>query len=142
MPTTVRLEIQGLKVIRRVMRNGGIELYAGPWREGMIELASKLGLAGQRGAPVGKTGKMQLKTKGAVQRKPFPTWVAVRSLARTSKGKGGYPYPLLLNYQGKWHHFHWLQNALQSTLSGVPALLDRIGHRIEQIWEQKTHVNL
>ena len=61
-------------------------LYAEPWRNGMSELATKGGLAAQRGAPA-ETGKLQGSIRAMVPQRR----VAASVVTRVSERAQGYP---------------------------------------------------
>ena len=155
------LPIAGLADYIRVCRNYQ-EVFGPPYKAAMLAVGSALGLAGQREAPV-RTGRLQARVKGAVQKSAFPKWAAVRVSARTAppkggwkafrarsgaskatrraSGKGGYPYAFVLEYRTNSVHHHWLHNAMASATRSLQPLFDRAGSDINRIWESYSNAH-
>ena len=125
------LAVEGLDIALKLTDPKG-DLLAGPWRRGMERLGTQVGLGAQRAAPQ-RTGKLVGSVRVAVQKRPFPTWVAIRIRARSKKG---YPYPLLLEFSGKHHHKDWLLNAVQPIASQSDGTLEQIAANIAAAWER------
>lgn len=107
------------------------------WRRGLEGFASRAGLAAQRGAPV-QTGHLQGKIRTAVQKKSFPTWIAIRSRAvtRSRAYPSGYPYPRLLAFSAKHGHKDWLINAVRPIWNSAGDALNKIGADIARNWSR------
>ena len=129
---TVTVELEDLTALRRILR--GDTLYGEPWRDGMLALSSRSGLAAQRGAPV-RSGKLQGSIRARVQKSKFPTWIAVRVSARNKSAKRN-PYPRYLAFAGKFHHKDWLIKAVGPVWAGAERVLERIGAAIEAKWRK------
>ena len=124
----IEIHVEGLAQLIKVLTPPE-NLYAGPWARGMRALGTQAGLAAQRGAPV-DTGYLQSRIRTAVQNRPFPTWIAIRSRAQ----RRGYPYPRLLAFSPKHGHRDWLINALKPVIAGSEHVLNRIAQEIERKW--------
>lgn len=126
----------GLAKLQRLIR--GDVLFAKPWSDGMEDLAKKGGGAARSHAPF-RSGKLQASIQHAVQKKPFPTWAAVRVSAKTrsSKYPSGYPYPRLLAFSPKHGHKDWLLRAVHPVWTNVAVTLDRIAAGIARNWMRK-----
>lgn len=120
-----------LPALRRLLRPPET-LYGAPWRHGIDELASRGGLAAQRGAPF-RTGKLQAAMRTRVQRKPFPEWIGIYTYARSASR---YPYPRLLAFSWKHGHRDWLLRALQPVWGRVEETLKRIANDIGNTWSR------
>ena len=132
---TIDVSIEGLRSLQKMLATR--DWYAKPWHDGMTTLASKAGLAAQKGAPVA-TGYLQSRIRTAVQKKPFPTWIAIRNQARRRRkgGGGGYPYPRLLAFSPKHHHRDWLIKAVQSIWKS-DSTLNAIAKDIAREWGRR-----
>ena len=130
MPLKIDIELEGLSALRRLLEPPE-NLYAKPWEEGMDKLASMGGLAAQRSAPLA-TGKLQGSIRTRVQKKPFPTWIAIRVGARARKTR--YPYPRLLAFSQKHGHKDWLLKAVQPVWRGAEDVLRKAGDIIARRW--------
>lgn len=129
------VHIEGLRELRRLLTPAR-NLYAKPWSDGMRDLASRGGLAAQRGAPVG-TGNLQSRIRTAVQRSPFPSWIAIRNRAvrRSRAYPQGFPYPRLLAFSAKHGHKNWLMRAVMPVWGRAEATLNRAGNEIAKRWQ-------
>jgi hypothetical protein len=124
------VDMPGLATLRKVMTPDS--LYLQPWRDGMEKLAGLASSRAQSFAPVGQTGKLRRSVRAVVQKKPFPTWLAVRVYAKA--GKKRYSYPKMLNYSPKHHHKLWLDRAIDPVWSGAEHMLNEIGAEIGRNW--------
>ncbi len=142
MPARVSIEVKGIKQLSAALKDE--ELYSKPWREGM----NAVGQLGERiaasHAPRGATGQLEAKISYGVQKKPFPTWVAIRERARRRSPKypKGYPYPTLLNYSSKHGHAGWFTRPLGQLGNQVGPVLNRISKEVEAQWRFKTQGTL
>ena len=133
MALTIEVSIQGLREIQRLLATS--QWYSEPWREGMTTFASRAGLAAQHGAPVGTgahAGYLQARIRTAVQKRDFPTWIAIRNQAR----RRGFPYPRLLAFSPKHHHRDWLIKAVGPVIGDAGRVLQTIGAAIARNWSK------
>lgn len=102
----------------------------------MNDIAKKSRLSAIAGAPM-RSGKLKASIRERIQKKPFPTWIAVDAQARGRRGgnRSNYPYPRLLEYSSKHGHAGWLSNALNKVWRNVETDLNRIADAIARKWE-------
>lgn len=134
MPIKLDVEIKGLKQIQRKL--SGNELYAEPFKDLMSAIGQRGENIAATSAPHGRTGQLEIKISHAVQKKPLPLWVAIRSRARrrSKKYPRGYPYGWLLERAPKYGHFGWFSQPLKRLAGQVGPLLNGAAREIERKW--------
>ena len=123
----ITTEVKGLRELQKLLT--GQALYAKPWRDGMEDIAFLSGQRARARAPQ-RRGSLRGSIEVRVQKRPFPTWLAVRVRAR----RKSYPYPRLLEYSAKYHHKGWLRSAIDPVWRDVGQVLARIGADIARKW--------
>ena len=133
--STQFIYIEGLNELRRLLKSRSTWVGK-PWKDAMTEMAEIGEKVARRNAPY-RSGLLESKIYSAVQKKPMPMWVAVRSRAkRRSRGyPRGFAYDRLLEYSPRYGHMGWFMVRIRAIWDARAApILNKAAREIERKW--------
>jgi hypothetical protein len=144
-----KMEVKGLREVRRQLREGQAQIYGPPVKDAMKEIGEEGEKRGRAAAPVAG-GALRGSIIHRVQDKPLPLWVAVRATAKARSGavakrqsraalagtqrlrRVSYSYPRRLEYDASRGHEGWLRRAIGGLGGAVQQTLSTAARKIER----------
>lgn len=124
-----RIDIPKLNALKRRLKPAE-DLYAEPWRDAMHGLAADVEGIARAAAPV-RTGALRASITAKAAKTKVPLSIRTRVRAKSPRG---FPYPKVLEFSNKHHHFRWLRDAMKAALGKVNARLNTAAKAIEGKW--------
>ena len=124
------LKVEGITQL--VAKLEADEILSKPMRRAFSRIGIQGKTAAKLAAPYAQGGlRGSISTRMSSAK--VPTFVAVVVRAN----RNGYPYPRLLEFSNRHHHFHWLGNAVAGIMSGVSTFLEDAAREMEQQFARK-----
>lgn len=128
----VKIEVEGLKEVRAKLKENA--LLAGPWTTAMREVEDIARSSWMRAMPA-DSGQARAKITTAMQAKPVPMWVRVKTTAsRSSRKHRNYRYPNRQEYDPRSRNKGRLTRSIEGAVGRVQGALDRAAKAIEAKW--------
>lgn len=125
MPTSITLEVDGLKELRAKFR--GDALYAEPWHDALAEGADVAANAVEAAAPRASGG-----LAASVSRKISAKSSVMTARVVVSARRGGYAYPKLIEYAAKYGHKGFAVGAVRGAQGAIESILGKAANQIER----------
>lgn len=125
MPTTLRLDVEGLTEIRAKFKVDA--LIAEPWHQAMTEAADVAATAVEGAAPRA-TGGLAASVTRKISGKSTGLTAGIVVGAR----RGGYPYPKLIEYAAKYGHKGFAVSAIRGARGEIESILGKCANQIER----------
>jgi hypothetical protein len=130
----IRVEVKGLKEIQRMLRSGGDELLAEPYRE-MMDKARKAGEESAQSRAPHASGQLRSSITSRLQASAMPRYAVIKTTAtRSSRRYSRYPYPKRLEFDPRSKHRDWLLKSLERVQGTVQGLVNAMGRKVESRW--------
>jgi ribosomal protein L39E len=128
----VKIEVEGLKEVRAKLRED--VLLAGPWTAAMRRVED-IARASWMGAMPADSGQARAKITTAMQAKPVPMWVRVKTTAsRSSRKHRNYRYPNRQEYDPRSRNKGRLTRSIEGAQGRVQGALNQAARDIEAKW--------
>lgn len=136
MPASFTIEVNQRDLQRLIKKCVTDPVYRKPARAMMGNVARVAESYVRRGAPRGRTGQLSARISSKVFGGPIPSALVKTDAMNPRGGRRGrpYPYPRLLEFSQRHHHYHWMRNAIQQARGAINGQISRAASVIASEW--------